>query len=471
MSAAEPDENRPSDNPPNDSSQVGSAAADAPRPSDNRQSSVAANGKSAGGLTWLALLLAVAALLAALYAAKQLREIPTPVSQSGASDARQFEQLGDELNARVDRLVRQSTEQRQAVADMQQALQQTVNSLADMPQRMAQVEAQVASVPGIDPRSRREFFQSEALYYLQIANAQAALADAPEVAVNALQLADDKLRQAANPALEGVRRRISADIAALRAVPELDTTGTSFRLQALATEVYNWPFRYSVPERFGNELPDSATADELGPWQRFKSVVQGVISSVVSVRKVDAAPEAQLAAVDQAIIRETVRAELQLARLALIDGNTELYQQALARVAEQTGRYFDTDASAVEAGLEQLAELAELELPGDLPEASSALQLMLSMSAALARQPEPPSRAEPTAEPESEPEPAPQPAPEPTSEPELEPAIPPAPGLGPSQTPEPAGTELRPAEGAAPPATDTPTEAAPDPAATGSSAP
>lgn len=332
-------------------------------------------------LTWLALLLAVAALAVAVFAALQLGSLQNAFVQSSQGSGDRIERLGGELNARVDELVRQTAEQRETVADLEVVMEQTAGSVTNLPQRLDQLEAQVASVPGIDPRSRREFLQSEALYYMRIANAQATLAGETEIAANALQLADDKLREAGNPALVDVRRQLGADIATLRAVPEVDRTGVSFRLQALAAEVYNWPFRYGVPARFGNEQAPAAGADELDPWERLQALVKGVAASIVSVREVDTAPEAQLAAVEQAIIVETVRAELQLARLALVDNNVGLYQQALARVAEQSGRYFDTEASAVGAALEQLAELAELELPGPPPDASGALQLMLDLTA------------------------------------------------------------------------------------------
>lgn len=332
-------------------------------------------------LTWLALLLAVAALAVAVFAALQLGSLQNAFVQSSQGSGDRIERLGGELNARVDELVRQTAEQRETVADLEVVMEQTAGSVTNLPQRLDQLEAQVASVPGIAPRSRREFLQSEALYYMRIANAQATLAGETEIAANALQLADDKLREAGNPALVDVRRQLGADIATLRAVPEVDRTGVSFRLQALAAEVYNWPFRYGVPARFGNEQAPAAGADELDPWERLQALVKGVAASIVSVREVDTAPEAQLAAVEQAIIVETVRAELQLARLALVDNNVGLYQQALARVAEQSGRYFDTEASAVGAALEQLAELAELELPGPPPDASGALQLMLDLTA------------------------------------------------------------------------------------------
>jgi uroporphyrin-3 C-methyltransferase len=324
---------------------------------------------------------AAGALAAAAFAALQLDGLQNSVMQSSEGASGRIERLSGELNTRIDALLRQTSEQRQQVADLQVAVEQTVSSVTDLPQRVAQVEAQLATVPGIDPRSRSEFLQSEAMYYMRIANAQATLAGEPGIAANALQLADDKLREAADPALVEVRRQLGADIAALRAVPQVDRTGASFRLQALAAEVYNWPFRYGVPTRFGNEQAPATGGADVSAWERLQALVKGVAASIVSVREVDAAPEAQLAAAEQAIIVETVRAELQLARLALIDNNVELYQQALARVAEQSGRYFDTGASAVAAALEQLAELAELELPGALPDASGSLQLMLEVTA------------------------------------------------------------------------------------------
>ncbi len=73
------------------------------------------------------------------------------------------------------------------------------------------------------------------------------------------------------------------------------------------------------------------------------------MSSIVSVKQTGEPVVTQLGSADEALIIETVEAEIQLARLALIRGNDELFRQSLARVDDQLEAFFDTDAAAVNA--------------------------------------------------------------------------------------------------------------------------
>ena len=53
----------------------------------------------------------------------------------------------------------------------------------------------------------------------------------------------------------------------------------------------------------------------------------------------------------------------QIARVALISGNAELFSQSVERALEQIETYFDTGAAAVSAGQATLRELQSTELP------------------------------------------------------------------------------------------------------------
>lgn len=341
------------------------------------------SGKSGGGTAWFALLIAFAALAAAGYSAWQVFELRGASGRMSDDAGTRVQTLGSELGSRIDALDRGAGESSKALAEVQTALEQSAAVLADLPGRVAQLEAQVASIPGINNASRTEFLRAEAIYYMRIANAQALLAREPQVAANALQLADDKLRETGDPGLAKVRAQLNSEVAALRSMPEVDRAGISFKLQSLSTEVSNWTFLNQAPDRFASELPDIAAGEEAAPdaWERVKTITNDVFGSIVSVRETDADPSVQLGSAEQAIVIESVRAELQLARLGIISGNDQLFGQALGRIAEMAQRYFDTETTAVKAALETIKELNAVKMPGALPDVSASLQMMLSETA------------------------------------------------------------------------------------------
>ncbi|TDJ44117.1 MAG: hypothetical protein E2O50_03600 [Gammaproteobacteria bacterium] len=327
-------------------------------------------------LPTLALLISVLAIAAAGWTALQLvalQDIPSRVS----GDAGKIQ----ELSRRLDGLAQQSGRQQQLIADLESSLESGLGIIPELSLRLTQSEQQLANIPGINARSRANWLVTEALYYLQIANAQATLAGNATVAASALQLADDKLRDAGDPSLTAVRAQLSTELAALEAVPIIDRTGISFRLLSLAAQAGSWSFRRTAPDNFSPDIQvtdDAAEATDY--WVRFVATVKAVFSSIVSIKEMDAPRVALLGSAEEALIVEAVKAELQVARLALIGGNAELFMQSLERVNEQIDEYFDTDSTAVAAARMTVTELRALELPGPLPDISGSLALMLSLT-------------------------------------------------------------------------------------------
>jgi uroporphyrin-3 C-methyltransferase len=324
--------------------------------------------KRSGVLAPLALLAAVLALVLAGWVASQQLALN---GSSGGADAGQLAAIEQRLVRFADNLAAQQ----RSIADVEEALANSLSSVADLPPRLGQLEQQVAKIPGINSQSRAEWLKAEAVYYLRLANAQASLAGNAKVAASALRLADDKLRDSGDPTVGPVRAKLSDEVAALEALPEVDRAGITFRLQALAAQVDDWSFPAIAPDSFAPGI--APPKDELGPWDRLVATLRSVFASIVSIKETEAPQAAQLGAAEQALIRESVKAELQVARLAFVSGNVELYTQSLDRVEQQIGAYFDPDTSAVAAALKAIGALRTVEMPGELPDISGSLALLL----------------------------------------------------------------------------------------------
>ncbi len=332
---------------------------------------------SSGGLAIAATVLALAAIIAAGYGLWQLQGLQSLPAKL-QSDAGRVERLRADVERRQDNLSAQTQANAAALADMQVALAEAVAATADADMQIDALAKRVTEFTGDDAARRNSFLRAEALYYLRIANARVLLAHDPSTGARALQLADEKLLETGDPALTPVRAKLSEELIALRAIPQVDVPGISFRLQSLAAQVNDWPLSNPVPESFNTGLPGVAEVAGDDAWSRLKDTVTSAFRSIVSIRESEVAPDVQLSAAQQALVIESVRAELQLARLTLISGNTQLYAQSLQRVVAQIPLYFDQQASAVQAALITLNELQTLEMPGELPDVSGSLQLLLA---------------------------------------------------------------------------------------------
>jgi uroporphyrin-3 C-methyltransferase len=319
----------------------------------------------------LALVIALAAVAVSAWGFLQVQELGQLPSRL-MSDEGQL----TELKRRIEILVEDTDKQRAETKVLREQLEAATQELSNVPVRLEQVEEAVASIPEISSQSRSAWLQREALYYLRVANAQALLSGNAELTLNALQLADEKLREAGDPAMAKVRGRIAEEVTALRELPQVDRTGISFRLQTLLARADEWPLRNLAPDHY---LPEIVMpVEDLGPWDRFIATLKAVLASIITVKETDATPLLQLSATEKALIVEGVKAELQVARLAFASNNTELFGQSLKRAQEEIKLHFDTGSPAVTAALATLAEITAIELPGELPDITGSLSLMLN---------------------------------------------------------------------------------------------
>ncbi len=321
----------------------------------------------------LALLLAIVALAGAGWSGWQLNQLG---NVPGALDtaANDYQSLAGQL----ERLQRDQADQQEALKDLEDSLSAGLSSVSDVPLRVQQVEELVKSVPGVEAKQRSDWLRAEALYYLRIANAQAQLTGNAAIAASALQLADEKLLASGDPRLGAVRAKVSDEITALRAVPTIDKEGISFRLQSLAAQTSDWPFRSASPDSFKPAI--QAPEGEMSAWDRLLGTLKSVFESIILVKQIEGEPlEQQLGMTERALITENLRSELQIARLAFLANNPELFDQALKQSGAQLLLYFDTDAEAIKVALETIAELRETTFPGAIPDISESLGLFLAL--------------------------------------------------------------------------------------------
>jgi len=338
--------------------------------------SSASGGKGLGGI---AAILSLAAIGAAGYVWLEVQKLQN-LPQQLQSDAGKTERLRTDLDQQLAALNARLELQDQVSSNLQGAVTAEVAAAADLALQVEQLDERVSAMSGTDRDQRMRFLKAEALYYLRVANARALLASDAQVAAEALQLADDKLRESGDPQLTAVRAKISEELTALRAIPPVDLPGTAFKLQALAGQVASWPLRNPAPASFMGEQPsiaETGAGGEQDAWSRFEATVAGVFKSIVRVRENTERPEVQLSNTQHALVIESVRAELQLARLAFVNSEFALYEQALLRIDEQIRAYFDLSNRAVMAALETVDELAGFERPAAMPDISGSLGLLL----------------------------------------------------------------------------------------------
>ena len=245
--------------------------------------------------------------------------------------------------------------------------------------RFEALQSRVDDFQGITGDARRRWLLAEAEHYLSLGNAEFSLGGHWETAIVALELADDALRQLAEPAFARVRQQISADLQTLRSAELVDVEGLSYTLGRLAVRVDELPMGPVTPANLIAE--PQGLADVESGWNRVWLSIRGAISGMISVERSDVSASPALTAREQSLIRRQLELELEMARLGLLRSQSQVFSTAVEAAADLLARHFDGSEPAVQSAVTLLEDMAQLDIAPARPDISGSLSLLRELAA------------------------------------------------------------------------------------------
>ncbi len=303
-------------------------------------------------------------------------------NESAISEVRETVQPIEQAVATIEeRIARLAADDGAAAADLD-ALERRFRQQADLvdslPGRVASIERAVSTLRGVSAGSREAWLLAQAEYFLQIGNAEVELARNPGIAEKALEMADERLVAVGDPGLTDVRRALSAELRTLRSIEMPDIAGTTVTLASLSRVVDSLPIRRQLlTKRPEDESETGPTGGSEGEGTaRAMATLREAFSDVVSIRRTDEAARPLIAPEAVYFLRTNLALQLQAARLALLTGEQQLFQQSLEDAASWLEEYYDTDSTSVRDALETINEIRDEAIVGDLPDISESLRLL-----------------------------------------------------------------------------------------------
>ncbi|MFI4967083.1 MAG: uroporphyrinogen-III C-methyltransferase [Gammaproteobacteria bacterium] len=330
-----------------------------------------------------------------MSAAPERREPPRPPStRTGVSAS-----LGLLLGVAAVALAAVSWVRMRAVEDADTALQQRLTSLqqnaalkddlaSDASDTQTSFKSLNARVDDLDTNfdelrhnaqeGRDAWIKAEAASLLLDAQEALALRADPELALTALDQADARLKLLPDPRLIPVRQEIIRESNKLRGLPRTDVDGMAVKLTELGATVDVLPMKRTAPEHYqpGGDLNDVTLPADAGFWVRFKAAVSRLSASLFTVRRHNAAVEPLLAPDQEFMLRRNLELKLESARLALLQHEDPAFQAAVHAADAWLQEYFDSDANAVKAAIQQLDEMQKQSIAPKLPDISASLDLL-----------------------------------------------------------------------------------------------
>jgi uncharacterized protein HemX/uroporphyrinogen-III synthase len=266
----------------------------------------------------------------------------------------------------------QISQLRQAIEAARQNTSQLQATLNDQQQALSQIHntQQVKDALNI----------GEAQYLAALAQDNLQIGDNVPLVINLLQNADQKIRDLSDPNLLAIRKALASDIAALQAVPTVDTTGIYLQLAALNTQVDKLP----LPTL----RPAEETQDANEPTKRIVWWKRGLQQSWESIRKMvviryNKAGQIPFITPDQQqYLYQNLHAMFEQAMAAVVHKQPEIYQASLAQATNWIKQYFLGDAAVTQAMLSNLTQLQNQNIKPALPPITATLQALRDYAAA-----------------------------------------------------------------------------------------
>ncbi len=234
--------------------------------------------------------------------------------------------------------------------------------------------------------SRDEIALSEIEQVLLVASQQLQLAGNVAAALTALQIADAKLQRLERPQFVPLRRALSRDMDQLRAVPYVDITGVSLKLDQAIAAVGS--LLLAMDERVPASAPSAAPppADE-PPWLRFLRDMWTDVRQLVRIEVADRPAAPLVPPPQQYFLRENLRLRLLSARIALLNHDAGSFRADLGAADDWVKQYFDTRQKSVQALQATLKQLAATPMAADLPDLTRSLEALRVLRLAQDRAP------------------------------------------------------------------------------------
>lgn len=309
-----------------------------------QQDKTAAKNTSSRAFLFVTLLIALIALLSAFYAIYTTRHL-----QQGN------DQQTEALNQDLASLKQQQITNHENLTKLKQIINQSQLSLQDQMQKLNR-NLQTAMQERL--YQKQDWILLRARYYLELAQINAYWTDDQQATIALLKQADTLLATLADQRLFAVRQALAKEMTELQALPKPDITGLLSQLDAaqhaVATLAIKQPLRRSAPNK-EVETPSSS-------WREGLKSSLSALEKLVVIRRNKEDLQPLLSPLEQRLLGDSIRLNLQEVQWAILQNNAAVYQLALRQALQGIKRAFDEKAPATQALIKKLQDLQELNL-------------------------------------------------------------------------------------------------------------
>jgi uncharacterized protein HemX len=280
------------------------------------------------------------------------------------------------LVSTVDQLQQSETSNRSDIDQLQEKQKTLTEAIRKASQHLSQ--------------SRVSWVLAETEQLMIIANQRLQLAGDMDTAAIALEIADQRLRDLADPDLTPVRKILAKEIQALKSTERADIAGITLRLSALADSVESLPLSLEFQQL--TKLREEKQAEKPVKQEPPQSVKQknknkgffvelwADIMSVISIRTNVESYKPLLPPEQQYFLRENLRLMILGAQQAALRADHNTYRNNLNSANRWARQYFDTRSQPLSHLIKEIDALSKARLATAQPNISASLKALRNVS-------------------------------------------------------------------------------------------
>lgn len=256
------------------------------------------------------------------------------------------------------------------IAKLGADLQQLRTDNAQQDKALQQQRLAIAKNAG---RNQLQWTLSEARFLARMAGRKIWLENDLKTAVSLLKSADQVIAEANAPELLPIRSAFAADIAALKALDQIDLSSYAMTLSALQRTVDKLTF--AEPEAY-YEAPEEEVSADIGQWRRNLGIIwKSIKDNFINIERVDTPIAPFVSQKLQILKKADLSLHLSIAQEALLKKDQQYFQSTVEN-AQSLLSFFDASDTNVMTTKAQLAELSSITITQPPPSELTSLMLL-----------------------------------------------------------------------------------------------
>lgn len=234
-------------------------------------------------------------------------------------------------------------------------------------------------------KTRGDWLVADAEYLLSVASERLHLIGDVNTTREALEAADQRLRESGDAGVFKVREQIARDIAAIRSIHVPDIVGMYAVLQTLEAQIDKltlflpYSGKALTPSMEGQSIQQRDHADKAEAGHGLLDSAINQLEGFVTLRHTDQ-PVTEILTPEQAeFIREQLRVKLEMTKIALVEHNEAIYQTSLADAAGWLAQHFTKNEES-RAMLAELNRLSAIKIRSQFPDISLSIKMLRDLA-------------------------------------------------------------------------------------------